>query len=125
MVSHVGVAVLACARVFVVWLPFWGVDDGERAVAAVDAAGGEGDGAVACVAARHVSSTCFASVMGWVLRGAKTATVPVGKFRRCVWIGFVASVVIAVMVRFMSCFSLFPEFLCCPGVRACRSSAVP
>lgn len=54
MVSHVGVAVLACARVFVVWLSFWGVDDGERAVAAVDAAGGEGDGAVACVAAPRV-----------------------------------------------------------------------
>lgn len=54
MVSHVGVAVLACARVFVVWLPFWRVDDGERAVAAVDAAGSEGDGAVACVAAPRV-----------------------------------------------------------------------
>ena len=24
----------------------------------------------------------------------------------------------AVMVMSMSCFSLFPEFLCCPGVRA-------
>lgn len=42
------------ACVFVVWLPFWGVDDGERAVAAVDAAGGEGDGAVARVAAPRV-----------------------------------------------------------------------
>ena len=61
--------------------------------------------------------------MGWVLRGAKMATVPVGKFRRCVWTGSVASVVMAVMVRSMSCFSLFPEFLCCPGVRAFRSSA--
>ena len=54
ILSHVGVAVLACARVFVVWLPFWGVDDGERAVAAVDAAGGEGDRAVARVAAPRV-----------------------------------------------------------------------
>lgn len=62
-------------------------------------------------------------VMGWVLRGAKMVTVPVGKFRRCAWTGLVASVVMAVMVRSMSCFSLFPAFLCCPGVRACRSSA--
>ena len=54
ILSRVGAAVLACARVFVDRLPFRRVDDGERAVAAVDAAGGEGDRAVACVAAPRV-----------------------------------------------------------------------
>lgn len=42
------------ACVFVGGLPFRRVDDGERAVAAVDAAGGEGDRAVARVAAPRV-----------------------------------------------------------------------
>lgn len=54
ILSHVGVAVLACARVFVDGLPFRRVDDGERAIAAVDAAGGEGDRAAARVAAPRV-----------------------------------------------------------------------
>lgn len=53
------------------------------------------------------------------------ATVPVGRLRRCVWMGSVAASVMAVMVRLMSCFSLFPAFLCCPGVRACYAFAVP
>lgn len=57
-------------------------------------------------------------VMGWALRGAKMATVPVGKFRRCVWTGSVASVVMAVMVRLIVSSSFLPVFLRYPGVRA-------
>ena len=68
---------------------------------------------------------CLARVMGWVLRGAKMATVPVGRLRRCVWTGLVASVAMAVMVRLIISSSFLPEFLCCLGVRAFRSSAVP
>lgn len=56
--------------------------------------------------------------MGWALRGAKMATVPVGKFRRCVWTGLVASVVMAVMVRLIVSSSFLPVFLRYPGVRA-------
>lgn len=56
--------------------------------------------------------------MGWVLRGAKMATVPVGKFRRCVWTGLVASVVMAVMVRLIVSSSFLPVFLRYPGVRS-------
>ena len=67
---------------------------------------------------RHVSSTCLAMVMGWLLRGAKMATVPVGRLRRCVWTGSVASVVMAVMVRLIVYSSFLPVFLRCPGVSA-------
>ena len=44
----------------------------------------------------------FISSVEASVRGAKMATVPVGRLRRCVWTGSVASVVMAVMVRLIA-----------------------